>query len=70
MMASQPSHFRSCGGFTLQLFQEYSHYAKTGYQWNDGQWEPARPGYRWNAPHWEKFGFKWLFVPGRWEQDK
>jgi TonB family protein len=48
----------------------YVHYAKTGYQWNDGQWESPRPGYHWNAPHWEQFRSKWIFTPGRWEQDK
>lgn len=47
----------------------YVHYPRTGYQWNDGQWESPRPGYHWNAPHWEQFRAKWIFVPGRWEQD-
>jgi TonB family protein len=48
----------------------YVHYAKTGYQWNDGQWEAPRPGYHWVAPHWEEFHSKWAFDPGQWEQDK
>ena len=45
----------------------YSHYAKTGYQWNEGQWGAARPGYHWIAPHWKQAGAKWVFVPGSWE---
>jgi TonB family protein len=48
----------------------YVHYAKTGYQWNDGQWESPRPGYHWNAPHWDQFRSKWVFVAGVWAQDK
>jgi TonB family protein len=48
----------------------YVYYAKTGYQWNDGQWEPPRPGYHWNAPYWEKSRSKWLFIAGGWEKDK
>jgi TonB family protein len=47
----------------------YVHYPKTGYQWNDGQWESPRPSYHWIAPHWDKFRSKWLFVPGGWEQN-
>jgi hypothetical protein len=48
----------------------YVHFAKTGYQWNDGQWESPRPGYHWNAPHWEQFRSKWVFTTGRWELDQ
>jgi TonB family protein len=48
----------------------YVHYAKTGYQWNDGQWESPRPGYHWNAPHWDHLGSKWVFTGGSWERDK
>ncbi len=47
----------------------YVHYGKTGYQWSDGHWGPARPGYHWNAPHWDQSGFKWIFTPGDWERD-
>jgi TonB family protein len=47
----------------------YVHYANTGYQWNDGHWEPPRPGYHWRAPRWEQAGSKWFFVLGIWEQD-
>ena len=47
----------------------YVHYAKTGYQWNDGQWESPRPGYHWNAPHWDQFRSKWAVVEGVWEKD-
>jgi TonB family protein len=47
----------------------YVHYARTGYQWNDGQWESPRPGFHWIAPHWEQFRSKWVFTAGRWEQD-
>jgi len=46
----------------------YVYYSKTGYQWIDGQWVPARPGHHWNAPHWEKMGSKWVFTPGAWER--
>jgi TonB family protein len=47
----------------------YAYYAKTGYQWNDGDWQPPRPGYHWNAPHWEHIGATWVFTPGDWERD-
>jgi TonB family protein len=47
----------------------YVHYAKAGYEWNDGQWAPARPGFHWSAPHWDRFRSKWVFVPGAWEPD-
>jgi hypothetical protein len=47
----------------------YVYYAKTGYQWDDGHWEAARPGYHWNAPYWEQMGSKWVFTPGDWERD-
>jgi TonB family protein len=48
----------------------YVHYAKTGYQWNDGQWTSPRAGLHWNAPHWDQFRSKWIFTAGVWEQDK
>lgn len=48
----------------------YVHYAKTGYQWNDGHWELPRAGYHWNAPYWDQFRSKWVFVVGIWEQDR
>lgn len=47
----------------------YVHYAKIGYQWNDGHWESPRPGYHWNAPHWDLVHSKWDFVAGIWESD-
>ena len=45
----------------------YSYFSKTGFQWNDGQWESPRPGFHWSAPHWEQFHSKWVFTPGMWE---
>jgi TonB family protein len=48
----------------------YVHYAKTGYQWTEGQWGAPRPGYHWRAPHWERFRSKWLFTAGGWEADR
>jgi hypothetical protein len=48
----------------------YAHYARTGYQWNEGHWEEARPGHHWEPPHWEKFKSKWVFDAGRWESDE
>ncbi len=48
----------------------YVHYPKTGYQWNDGQWESPRPGYHWNAPRWDPLGSKWIFTAGSWERDQ
>lgn len=48
----------------------YAYFAKTGYQWTDGQWESSKPGYHWNAPHWDKFNAKWVFVPGVWQKDQ
>ncbi len=47
----------------------YVYYGRTGYQWADGHWGPARPGYHWNAPHWEQIGSRWVFTPGDWERD-
>jgi hypothetical protein len=55
--------------FITSIARDYVHYAKTGYQWNDGHWEPPRAGYRWRAPRWEQAGSKWFFVIGDWEQD-
>jgi len=48
----------------------YVHYARTGYQWNDGQWEAPRPGFHWDAPRWEKYNAKWIFTAGSWQPDK
>jgi len=47
----------------------YAHYTKTGYEWNDGEWQPARPGFHWVAPRWEPWKSRWVFVPGAWEPD-
>ena len=47
----------------------YAYYAKTGYQWNDGDWQPSRPGYHWKAPYWEQMGSTWVFTPGEWQRD-
>jgi len=48
----------------------YSHYPKTGYEWNEGQWSEPKQGYHWIAAHWERFKSKWLFVGGHWDPDK